>query len=88
MKIRDKNNTWTGESSRFNTHALSEIIIGYNGEGGMDSEYIKNCEVLLSSGKWKDMWEAFRDKDIIPDNYNEWFGEPRNEEDKTRGYFL
>jgi hypothetical protein len=33
------------------------------------------------------MRQAFVDRDIIPDNYNTFFGVPRNDEDRERGYF-
>jgi hypothetical protein len=35
-----------------------------------------------------DMREAFNQHLIITDNYNTRFCEPKNEEDKKRGYYL
>lgn len=87
MKVRHKEKGYLGESSRFNMHGIGEIIVGFD-EGDMDSMYISDFEVLLPDGKWKDMKQAFKDKDIIPDNYYTMFGLPKNDADKERGYFL
>lgn len=87
MKVKfksDKSNeiSW---SSQFNTHGFGEVIV--NGDWGQDSVYIKDLDVLIN-GKWKDMGAAFRDKDLIHDNYNIYFFEPKNEIDRKRGFEL
>lgn len=71
-------------SSSFNVSAMSEVIV--MGDWGADSAFIKDLDVQLPSGEWKDMSQAFKDKDIVPDNYNEHFSVPVNEECKQRGY--
>ena len=90
MKVRGKDGSWIGGSSQFNTHGLGEIIVGFNpSENGMDSMFIKDCEVFIEAfGEWKDMRQAFKDKDIIVDNYNTRFFEPKSIEDRERGYTL
>jgi len=88
MKVRDKKHTWTGCSTNFNTHGLGEAIVGFDGDGGMDSMFISELEVFIPSlGIWKDMKQAFNDKDLIPDNYNTMFAEPKDDKDRERGYF-
>lgn len=82
-KVRYKDTGTETFSSRFNTHGLGEVLTGD------DSCPIKEMDVYLEQKKeWKDMSQAFRDHDLIPDNYHEWFGEPTKQEDKDRGYFL
>jgi len=39
-------------------------------------------------GHWIPMDEAFKNKDLITDNYNTTFFEPENDEEKKRGYRL
>lgn len=87
MKVRHKKTGGLGSSSRFNVHSLNEIIVGFD-DGDMDSDYVSEYDVLLSSGEWKSLDDAFRDKDVLPDNYNTWFSEATDEADKARGYFL
>jgi hypothetical protein len=88
MKVRNKEHTWTGFARDFNTHGLGEVIVGFDGEGGMDSMFISDLEVYLDSKDiWKDMSQAFKDDDLITDNYNTWFREPKNQEETNRGYF-
>jgi hypothetical protein len=88
MKVRNKEHTWTGFSSNFNTHGLGEVIVGFDGDGGMDSMYISDLEVYLDSkNTWKDMKQAFKDDDLIIDNYNTCFREPHNQAEIDRGYF-
>ena len=81
MKIRYKNTKVESAASQFNTHAIGEVLTSD------DSVFIKDLDVCIDD-KWKDMLQAFRDKDIIPDNYNEWFREPKTPEEKERGYIV
>jgi hypothetical protein len=81
MRVRYKSTKAEAWSDSFNTLALSEILTGD------DSCFFKDMDVFVK-GEWKDLCQAFKDKDIIPDNYNCYFGEPRNEEERKRGYFL
>jgi hypothetical protein len=89
MKIRHKQNPsviWF--SNRFNISALDEIIVQHI-ELGADSDYIKDYDVFLESKQeWKDMRQAFKNHDIIIDNYNTTFFEPKSEKDRTRGFTL
>jgi hypothetical protein len=95
MKVRMKSNPemefWSGE---FNTHALNEVI-GYGEEFGADLFFIKNLDVFIeTSGDdgmqigWKDLGQAFKDHDVICDNYNTRFFEPPDKESRKRGYTL
>lgn len=93
MRVRDKKTGILGFSSRFNVHSINEIAVGYDDEDGntrgMDSDYIHNYDVYLESkGAWKDLAQAFRDHDVITDNYNTKFFEPTTEEDRVKGYKL
>ena len=81
-----KDHNITGYSSRFNVHGLSEIIVGFDA-GDQDSMMISDFDVQLESGEWKDMRQAFKDKDLITDNYNTMFAEPKNAEERARGWW-
>jgi hypothetical protein len=87
MRVRlKKDKTVTGHASRFNTHGLSEIIVGFDG-GDMDSCYISDYEVLIKGKGWIDMSLAFQNRDLIPNNFNTDFGVPRNDEERQRGWY-
>lgn len=79
MKVRYKKSKIERHATRFNVHAMAEVLTGD------DSAFIKELDVLINN-EWKDMSQAFEDKDIVPDNYNESFAPPINEECKTRGF--
>lgn len=79
MKLRYKNTSEIIHASCFNVHALAEIDVGN------DSVYIRDLDVFIG-GNWKDLNQAFRDRDVVPDNYNEYFAEPKTNEDRARGY--
>lgn len=81
MKVRYKETKKEACSSEFNIHALGEVLTGDDGA------YIRDLDVLVN-GTWKDMGQAFEDKDIITDNYNSRFFVPPTPEDKERGYTL
>lgn len=85
MKVRYKKTLSEASASQFNMHALSEVLTGD------DSPSISELDVWLTKTNppgWKDMGQAFRDKDLITDNYDSRFFEPENEEDRKRGYTL
>lgn len=88
-KVRFKNNhSASGFAREFNVHGLDEVIVGFDDEGGMDSCFIKDLEVFIEARQeWKDMSAAFRDRDLIPDNYNTRFAEPRSEAERAQGYY-
>ena len=90
MKVRLKDSPEVvGFALQFNIHTVSpqEIIVGFD-NGEIDTDYMRNYEVLLSSGEWKDAIQAYQDHDIITDNYNVRFFEPSTDEDRKRGYTL
>ena len=93
MRVRTKKSGSTGVSSNFNCSTLGEVIVHFDDvvlanesqPGGADSMFITDLDVEID-GQWKDMHKAFEDKDIIPDNYNEFFAKPVNEKCRLRGY--
>lgn len=86
MKVKEKGSNIVWFSNRFNVHSLDEIIVQHL-EHGADSAYGKDFNVFLESKQeWKDMRQAFKDKDLITDNYNTIFFEPQTPEDRKRGY--
>jgi len=88
MKVREKKDpSDVFHSSQFNTHAIGEVI-GYAKDGSAGLFFIRELDVQLSSGEWKDMRRAFEDHDLITNNYNTRFFEPGTEEDRKRGYTL
>lgn len=86
MKVRNKKTQAQGQSTNFNVHSLSEIVVAFE-DGTMDSDYIRNYDVWIND-TWVDMSDAFKRNLLISDNYNTIFFEPTNEEDKIRGYTL
>ena len=66
-------------TNSFNTQALCEVLTGD------DSMYIQDLEVKIGD-TWKCMAQAFKDRDIIPNNLNTHFGEPTSQANKDRGY--
>jgi hypothetical protein len=85
MKIRYTNKPEiTGFSSRFNEHGLGEVIVGFDG-GDMTSEFISELDVQLTSGRWLPMGQAFRDRLILGDNYDQRFAEA-DDGDRDRGW--
>jgi len=96
MKAREKIHPKTMlHTSRFDIHALNECIC-YWPEGNADSMYFRDLDVFIEATSkitgqqigWKDMREAFGDKDIIVNNFNTHFFEPANEENRKRGFTL
>ena len=87
MKLRYKKDGSEAASSQFNIHALDEIIAFFAND--MDTMFIKDFDVWLEKTTppgWKDMSEAFRDHDLITDDYNTRFFEPTNDDDRKRGF--
>lgn len=76
----------TGYSSRFNTHGLGEVIVNFD-DGDSDSMPISSLEVQLGDGRWFHMSNAFVEREIISDNFNVCFAEPRNDVERQRGWF-
>lgn len=92
MRVRNLERTWEGLSSEFNTCGGGEVIVCLlNKDGvfeGQDSAFISELEVYIdSTEEWKNMNEAFKDKDIISDKCNTCFREPLTEEERQQGHF-
>jgi hypothetical protein len=73
MKVRGSNGKWTGVA--FRVEGIGEVVVGYDDQpngtpGDMGNEFIKDCEVLLEDGNWKNMNQAFKDMDIVTDDYD------------------
>lgn len=87
MVVKNKKTGTRGHSSTFNVHGLSEIIVIFP-DDNYSSEYIADYDVYLESRQeWHDMQDAFREKLIIPDNYNTGFREPVNAAEQERGWY-
>jgi hypothetical protein len=83
LRLRYKKDGAETSGSNFNIHALAEVLTGD------DSASIKDLDVFLEQKQeWKDMGQAFKDHDLITDNYNTCFFEPKAEEDRKRGFAL
>jgi hypothetical protein len=52
------------------------------------AEFISMIEVQLSDSSWVNMSEAFKNKILIPDNYNTCFKEAKTDEERKKGYYL
>lgn len=74
----------TGYTDTFNTHALSEVVM-YFDDGDADSVFMKDVQIQVGE-EWKDLKQAFADKDIITDNLNTRFGPPRDDAARERGF--
>ncbi len=84
MKIRNKKTKDIGSSGKFNIHSLSEIYVYF--DDWMDTDYMSNYDVYIEKLKeWKDLNQAFKDKDLITNNYNTYFFEPENDEERKQG---
>jgi len=68
----------------FVTTSLSEVVCGDSEEQFLMD--IKDLEFKCPDGSWKPLSQAFRDKDIVPNNYNTHFGPPKDDAAKERGY--
>ena len=87
MKVRLKSDhEVTGFSNTFNPASGIEILVMYD-DGGGDSDYIRYYEVLIND-KWIDMNDAFKNHDLITDNYYTKFFEPKDDKERKRGYRL
>lgn len=78
----------TGTSDKFNTSSTNEVVVLFDTPGmGADSMFISDLEVLIND-RWMPLNEAFKNNDLITDNYNTEFFPPMNEEERKRGYRL
>ena len=83
MKVRlIKNNKIEFDAKGFNVHAMCEIDV-YE-----DSIPCSELEIFIDSKQeWKNLHQAFKDGDIVRDNYNQYFREPKTEEERKRGWY-
>ena len=87
MKIKNKKTGTLGSSNKFNTHGVGEMIV-YFEDGDCSSELISDYDIFIENeNTWMGMKEAFKQKLIITDNYNIYFREPSNPEEKDRGWY-
>ncbi len=85
MNVRLKqNDNMKGTSNSFNILTVGEVLVHFD-DGSMTSMYVSDLEVCIND-KWISMTDAFKQKLLITDNYNTHFFEPKDEEEKTRGY--
>lgn len=83
MKVRYQKTGSIASANQFNMHAMAEVLTGD------DSASIHELDVYLEQKQeWKSLADAFRDHDVIVDNYNSRFFEPETEEDRQRGFTL
>ena len=80
MKVRYKKTGAQGYSNKFNPHGVGEVLLPD------DSAFIKDLDVFICD-QWIDMGTAFKNKLLIPDNYNMYFREPLDDEERERGYY-
>lgn len=87
-KVRTRTNPPVmGTSSQFNTHGMGEVIVHFDA-GDADSMLMGELEVLVGvSCEWVPMDQAFRNRRLIPDNYNRAFREPRTASEQLRGWY-
>lgn len=81
MKLRYKSNGIETYGSNFNPCGLAEVLTGD------DSVPVSELDVWIG-GEWIDLRYAFKARLVIPDNHNLFFGKPKTDEDRERGYFL
>lgn len=86
MKLRTKDHLTPCYGSNFNMSALNEVLVNFD-EGDADSMFVSDLQVQIGDN-WKNLISAFKDRDLITDNHNTCFFQPRNEEEKKRGYSL
>ena len=85
MKVRViyDNQSIEGTASSFNTHSLDEVVVYTE----TDCLSVPMCELEVFVGsEWKPMQKAFKDRDIIPDNYNTCFDKPHSNEERLQGF--
>jgi hypothetical protein len=87
MKARIIGTQEVGQASTFNVHALSEVFVYFKDE--CVDEFCKNVEVFVESiNNWLPLLAALEEHLVITDNYDTSFFEPKNKEDKERGFTL
>lgn len=81
-----KNSNVKGSSIKFNTLSLNEVIVNFD-DGDHDSVSISDLDVYIKrESKWIPLSDAFEQKLVITDNHNTRFFEPKDEEERIRGY--
>lgn len=85
VKARYKKTGEIGSTGEFNTSSISEVV--FYADDWMDSVFQKDLEVEID-GKWKDLNQAFKDKDLVIDNLNRYFRPPETDADREAGVLL
>ena len=87
MKVRSiKNKNNIGTSNKFNTSSpVCEVVVYWKDD--LSDEYGSDLEVFINN-EWIPLIKAFDQKLLITDNYNTQFFEPKDDEEKERGYRL
>jgi hypothetical protein len=75
-----------GSSARFNVAGLFEFVVAF-ADGDMDTVEGHDLDIQLADGTWLPVTRAFRERFVIPDNYNTFFREPVNGLEQQRGWF-
>lgn len=85
MKVMHISTGDVGYSSTFVPNCVGEIVVAYP-DGDQSAEYIKDFMVWVEDERWVGMPEAFKTHLLITDNHDTRFFEPKNAEDRERGY--
>jgi len=84
MKLRLKTTLEEVAFCGLNRFAISEVLTGD------DSVFMRDLDVYLENTNppgWKDLSQAFRDRDVIANNNNTTFRESLTEDERNRGYY-
>lgn len=86
MKVRLINSPkLIGSADKFNISTTGEVIAMFGDI--IDSYFISELDVYVN-GVWIPLSHAFKNHDVITDNENTEFFEPKDEEERKRGYRL
>ena len=85
MKARMRDTGEEGTTGSFNTAACSPVEVMFAGKDWYDTVFARDVDVWVND-QWKPLLDAFKDRDVIPDNYNQRFAVPQSEEARKRGW--
>lgn len=86
VRLRTKpDQVGTSDTFDVNTCAPQEVFVNYADE--RVAEFTRDLDVFIEAKKeWIPFGEARKNHDIIADNYNTCFFEPKTPEDRERGH--
>jgi len=94
MRVRlADNHSVAGLSGQFVPNGMGEVVVHFVPNGDCDAMFASELEVLLNAaagsinGDWVNMSQAFKDRDLIPDNYERTFREPADIAERMRGWY-